>query len=1091
MSNKFLGNQGNNINLTNGTSTLFGSTLGALSLNPSQPVKTNSVRQLVSSKLDIADVNNLQSVLDTHIVTPYVGKIKATDFETDDYVSINTQLQNVSAGGLLFGDNISTQTAELVPYKVYESSINGSLKGWFVLDKNNTTYYECAAARYDSTPDTFNYIGTAGLSAANIGEWVYIDFGVPMRCNSYRLRPFVTPFSSPVSWNVCTSETGLPGSWTVVDVVTDVSYTNGVFDSRSIGNVMSRYWGIEITKVSDTSQLFTIAEWSFSNLAINDTTPSLTSTYSSQKTVDLLATKSDTTHNHDGVYAPLNHTHSSFQYATGHLSGGIISINVGDNTKFDITAGTGEILDVNGVKTSVSWGAFTAQSTTYTGILTYVSVNNLGELTYRTAKPTSENFRDEIFLGVLVHTNQININAVNNEQATVQWGTNSLQDMFTAIGFLNTSGNMLSAVGGALRFQKSSGSMFGYGINYENDIKNPHSKTLNAIDTSTTGIFQYRARNGTSSVLTLVDLNPNILDNGSNYGSFPAVTNNYFTVQRVYSFTSNALKVQAGQYEYKSESEAIVGIETEAFITEPSIKENGLLIGYIVVQQGTTNLANAKFLTAGKFQSAGGGAGTGGDILGPVSSADNAICRFDSTSGKLIQNSTITVSDTGQIDKTTASALSLGETTASAVDISKVGTMTTVKGNLIVDGTASITNHVVINNTAITGNVPVRMEDGLDSAPAYSFNNSTNSGLYLSDGTDVAISHAGVNKLTINSTGVSVNGFVDFMQPCGEIYMIDNSTPTTFTDSTSYFPVLGTFTQNTDVVRHINVDTSTGTMQASMVGFRIPYHVGVTLSFSTSTTNDQDIMFAVFKDGSIVPGSKLQLRAALPSIRYTTAIQCMTVLNEGDSIRLRARNSTNTNDITIHDVNFFAMGMSHSLPPEPVYPAISTPSILGFDTIYSSGGVGYSVPTAGQYPYLTTAPSYFTWRAFNQALGGTNSCALNPSAPFSQTFNGVTGGWIRLDITQIVQVSSYRWSTPLDNTEKAIGWRLYSSLDGTTWTLRDTREPFTWNSNGFTGESLTNTGIIPLTPFPCKFIVLLITQGGGAINTSIEEITYA
>lgn len=39
----------------------------------------------------------------------------------------------------------------------------------------------------------------------------------------------------------------------------------------------------------------------------------------------------------------------------------------------------------------------------------------------------------------------------------------------------------------------------------------------------------------------------------------------------------------------------------------------------------------------------------GGDVVGPASSTDNAMARFDSTTGKLLQDSTITVSDTGTI----------------------------------------------------------------------------------------------------------------------------------------------------------------------------------------------------------------------------------------------------------------------------------------------------------------------------------------------------------------------------------------------------------------------------------------------------------
>ena len=45
-----------------------------------------------------------------------------------------------------------------------------------------------------------------------------------------------------------------------------------------------------------------------------------------------------------------------------------------------------------------------------------------------------------------------------------------------------------------------------------------------------------------------------------------------------------------------------------------------------------------------------GGAGTDfGDLIGPASSTDNAITRFDATTGKLVQNSLVTVADNGAI----------------------------------------------------------------------------------------------------------------------------------------------------------------------------------------------------------------------------------------------------------------------------------------------------------------------------------------------------------------------------------------------------------------------------------------------------------
>lgn len=42
------------------------------------------------------------------------------------------------------------------------------------------------------------------------------------------------------------------------------------------------------------------------------------------------------------------------------------------------------------------------------------------------------------------------------------------------------------------------------------------------------------------------------------------------------------------------------------------------------------------------------GAGSG-DVVGPASAADNAVARFDSTTGKLIQSSQVTISDAGAV----------------------------------------------------------------------------------------------------------------------------------------------------------------------------------------------------------------------------------------------------------------------------------------------------------------------------------------------------------------------------------------------------------------------------------------------------------
>lgn len=71
------------------------------------------------------------------------------------------------------------------------------------------------------------------------------------------------------------------------------------------------------------------------------------------------------------------------------------------------------------------------------------------------------------------------------------------------------------------------------------------------------------------------------------------------------------------------------------------------------IQAGTLVVSNGAGSSGQVLKSTGTGVewGTGssgsGDVVGPASSTDNAIVRFDSTTGKLIQNSTATLSDGG------------------------------------------------------------------------------------------------------------------------------------------------------------------------------------------------------------------------------------------------------------------------------------------------------------------------------------------------------------------------------------------------------------------------------------------------------------
>jgi hypothetical protein len=57
----------------------------------------------------------------------------------------------------------------------------------------------------------------------------------------------------------------------------------------------------------------------------------------------------------------------------------------------------------------------------------------------------------------------------------------------------------------------------------------------------------------------------------------------------------------------------------------------------------------ASSISGGGGSSGGGGGGGTGDVAGPASSTDNAVARFDGVGGKTLQNSTLVVSDAGNV----------------------------------------------------------------------------------------------------------------------------------------------------------------------------------------------------------------------------------------------------------------------------------------------------------------------------------------------------------------------------------------------------------------------------------------------------------
>lgn len=134
---------------------------------------------------------------------------------------------------------------------------------------------------------------------------------------------------------------------------------------------------------------------------------------------------------------------------------------------------------------------------------------------------------------------------------------------------------------------------------------------------------------------------------------------------------------------------------------------------HVLTSNGAGSLAS--------FQVAGGGGS--GDVVGPASATDNALTRFDSTTGKLVQNSAWTLSDAGNLvgSAATGDVLSLtGATTGATVRLAPTGdtgTTLSTSGILHMDSTNAL--GIALNlydNRSTVGSGPLHQIGAYNSA---------------------------------------------------------------------------------------------------------------------------------------------------------------------------------------------------------------------------------------------------------------------------------------------------------------------------------------------------------------------------------------
>jgi hypothetical protein len=282
---------------------------------------------------------------------------------------------------------------------------------------------------------------------------------------------------------------------------------------------------------------------------------------------------------------------------TGVCCGGDLSINGGDNTLLDVTAGNALIADYSipgePFIRAISWDAQTidpnlttawnkwvgVQESATAGVGEFIFDTEFTQLEKRTVAIVGRCWTGNTGTGVITGVGQYTTPAFGQAYTA--------NDLSYVFGSINKYGNTYSANGANLLLNKSAGLTYRFGAGWASTPESPNVH----IDAAQTAISAYYyILSGSTSATIETDIDPDNYDNG---GTKTAVPAGKFTLQRLYYFpVSQVCMVTYGQTLYSSMAEAIGAAGQDVVDVEEALIDGSVLRGWLAVEQGTTDLSN-------------------------------------------------------------------------------------------------------------------------------------------------------------------------------------------------------------------------------------------------------------------------------------------------------------------------------------------------------------------------------------------------------------------------------------------------------------------------------------------------------------------
>lgn len=284
----------------------------------------------------------------------------------------------------------------------------------------------------------------------------------------------------------------------------------------------------------------------------------------------------------------------SVAVSTGLITGGTMSINIGNPSAVDIAPFAGYVVDyvtnpalptlVLVKTTTVTTIVLTTASINAT--LAWIMVDKTGTFSQIITTPTPAQRRNNIIFGACVNNVGVSIAGTDAIPTTLLNPLEQTFDFMDAIGqFLITppviSGNA------ALTINNSTGTGFARSFNYPNDANNPHRTAFLAQSPCS---FRYGTSVGTFGAVTTT-IDPSHYDLGGTITLMPG-GGGTATIQRIWmtpaSPASAQMAIQYGATIYTNISNAQAAIGSEFLTPNPSFAGNSSLVAYMAIAKNAT-----------------------------------------------------------------------------------------------------------------------------------------------------------------------------------------------------------------------------------------------------------------------------------------------------------------------------------------------------------------------------------------------------------------------------------------------------------------------------------------------------------------------